>query len=124
MSNSGVVPPVSNTQITYNYYNNGTNADGSPAAVQPAPAAAPAAAAPASPAVPAAAPAEPAPAQANKDQQPNPASQDPFGISDADLQKLSEDLFSKETNNAFKHISMNLQGQKSDDSTTDDAPEK
>ena len=134
-SSNGVVPPVSHTQITYNnYYNNGT-AEGQPGAVAPAapaaPAAAPAAAvagapAPAPAAVPETAPAAPAPppnnAEPNQQQNnPNPLG---FIVTDAELQKVSEELYSKDTNNAMKYITIKVQGQKTDDSTTDDAPEK
>lgn len=131
-SSSGVVPPVSHTQITYNnYYNNGT-AEGAPAgaapasvAAAPAPApadASPAAATGATPASPAAS-AEPNHQQTAQENQNAPS---PLGfiISDAELLKLTEDLFSNDANNAFKHITMKLQGQKTDDSVTDDASEK
>lgn len=138
-SSSGVVPPVTHTQITYNnYYNNGSEAAGAPnaAGAGPVPAQAPAAAAPAAaapdaapaaavaPAAPAAANPEPNQQQNNQQQQQNSPS--PLGsiISDAELQKLTEGLFSKDVNNAFKHITVKAQGQKTDDSTTDDAPEK
>ncbi|XP_063973608.1 endoribonuclease CG2145-like isoform X2 [Diachasmimorpha longicaudata] len=144
------VPASTHTQITYNnYYNNGSApqpaAEG--AAAAPAPAA-PAAAAPASAPAPAAgAPAaNPAPEQpsqsSNTNASPdkpasgevpkpaNPPSEEaqfpsPLGyvITKAEIQKLTEDLLSKDKNNAFKHITMNLQGQKTDDSVTDDAAE-
>ncbi|XP_058807644.1 endoribonuclease CG2145-like isoform X2 [Phymastichus coffea] len=135
VSSSGVVPPVSHTQITYNnYYNNASSANGGSAEqAAPAPAQSAAAPVPAPAALPAPAPASPAEpnqaAAANNQQQqqptqeqnaPSPAN---FAISDAELQKLTEQLFSKDTNNAFKHITMKLQGQKTDDSTSDDAAE-
>lgn len=133
-SNNGVVPPVSHTQITYNnYYNNGTSGEAAPAGAAPAPAAMAPAAVPAD-APPAAAtgasPAPPAPsAEPNQQQQQSQEQQNapsPLGfiISDAELQKLTEDLYSKDANNAFKHITMKVQGQKTDDSVTDDASEK
>lgn len=142
VSNSGVVPPVSHTQITYNnYYNNGSEAQ--PAAPGAAPAAVPAA-------IPAAAPittvadapaANTASVPASSNNQPNqlapPNNQQPNQqqsqqnnpgpsgtiISDAELQKLTENLFEKDTNNAFKYITIKTQGQKMDDSTKDDAPD-
>ena len=50
--------------------------------------------------------------------------QTPSGLSItyADLKKLSEDLSSKEQNNAMSMITMNLQGRKIDGNLTDDAP--
>ncbi|XP_031787775.1 poly(U)-specific endoribonuclease homolog isoform X1 [Nasonia vitripennis] len=137
-SSSGVVPPVSHTQITYNnYYNNGTGEAqpgapaGAAAVAAPVPPAGPAAAAPA-PAAPdtppapgpaAATPAAEPPANGQQQQQQNAASPTGFITSDAELQKLTEDLFTKDTNNAFKHITVKVQGQKMDDSVTDDAAE-
>lgn len=44
-------------------------------------------------------------------------------ITDEDLEKLSEALFIKDTNNANKYITLNLQKQTTSSSTTDDAPE-
>ncbi|XP_078040509.1 uncharacterized protein LOC144471848 [Augochlora pura] len=136
---SGVVPPVSHTQITYNnYYNNGT----APEAAVPAaaPAAAPGAAPGAAPAAqPAAQPAADAPqtkqsnpgnnnappansnSQESNQNNPNPLG---FVTSNDDLKKLTESLYQKEKdNNAFSQISMKLQGQKTDESTSDDASE-
>lgn len=152
VSPSGVVP-TSNTQITYNNYYNGTAPVAAPDGAAPAaaaPAAAPAQEAP-QPVTPLAtapgaqAPADsantpvansnpsPAPADASGSSTQNSKPQDPgqnnpsplgFIISNDDIQKLTEDLFKKETHNANKHITVNLQGQKKDDSTTDDAPEQ
>ncbi|XP_043276345.1 poly(U)-specific endoribonuclease homolog isoform X2 [Venturia canescens] len=142
---SGNVPavagPVSHTEITYNnYYNNGTAPATDPNAT-PAAAAAPVAApAPPAPAPPAAAanPGETPAAASNDNAAPAPPSKpaDPqdaiaqnnpsplgFIITNADLKKVSEELSGKEKNNAFKFISLNPQGQKTDDSVTDDAPE-
>lgn len=51
---------------------------------------------------------------------PNPLG---FVTSNDDIKKLTESLFEKEKNSAFKSITMQLQGQKKDDSTTDDASE-
>lgn len=132
VSPSGVVP--TNTQITYNnYYNNGS---------APAPAAAPAdnSNSP-QPAVPLAAqapatnsnapaannnpppPAADAPAS-NQNSGANPPPPQDFPTSAHDIQQITEDLFKKDTNNANHHITVNLQGQKKDDSTNDDAPEQ
>ena len=44
-------------------------------------------------------------------------------ITDEDLEKLSEALFIKDTNNANKYITLNLQKQTTSSSTTDDASE-
>lgn len=62
-------------------------------------------------------------------QPPPPPPQDPgfppspsgYVVTNEDLQKLAEDMYSKETNNAYKDITMNLQGHKMDASSTDDA---
>lgn len=51
---------------------------------------------------------------------PNPLG---FITSNDDIKKLTENLFEKEKNNALKYITINLQGQKKDDSTSDDAAE-
>ena len=131
-SSSGVVPPVSHTQITYNnYYNNGTAGEAQPGAavVAPAaPAAAPAASSAATAEQPAAAIAATQQQQQQPQQQPQPQPQVPppndYGVTDAELQKFTEDIFAKDVNNAFKHITIKIQGHKTDDSTTDDAPEK
>jgi poly(U)-specific endoribonuclease len=141
VSSSGVVPPVSHTQITYNnYYNNGSEAQpAAPVAPGAAPVAAPVTAAAAAP-VSNPAPAAPAAASGNQEpnqsapsnnqqlnqQQPQQNSPSPSGsiISDAELQKLTENLYSKDTNNAFKYITVKTQGQKTDDSTSDDAADK
>ena len=129
------MPPVSHTQITYNYYN-GTNADSGsapagsppvPAAVAPLPAG-PDALPPATAADAAGTPtaADPNQQQQQQQQQQMQNAPSPLGfiISDDDLQKLTEDLYSKDTNNAFKHITLKVQSQKTDDSTTDDASDK
>ncbi|XP_076685517.1 uncharacterized protein LOC143377747 isoform X2 [Andrena cerasifolii] len=147
-SSSGVAPAAaapSHTEITYNnYYNNGTAPAPAPAAgSEPAAAgAAVAAAAPAASAAPAGQPAAQPAAEASQTSQSsagtnsappsNANSQDaalnnpsPLGFvtSNDDIKKLTESLAGKDTNNAFKYITINLQGQKKDDSTTDDAPE-
>lgn len=51
---------------------------------------------------------------------PNPLG---FITSNDDIKKLTESLFEKEKNNALKYITINLQGQKKDDGTSDDAAE-
>lgn len=91
-----------------------------PAAAAPAPAAAPDVPPAPAPAAPAAEPSSASQSQQNQ----NAASPTGFITSDAELQKLTEDLFNKDTNNAFKHITVKVQGQKTDDSVTDDAAEK
>ena len=144
-ASNGAVPST-HTQITYNnYYNNGstpvatdgtaqsaTQNQNAPQAAAPAPAIqAPESSANApsvnsNPSTPAPADAQGSSTQSPK--QPDPAQNNPsplgFIISNDDIQKLTEDLFKKEKNNAYSHITMNLQGQKKDDSTTDDAPEQ
>lgn len=64
--------------------------------------------------------AAPASAQDNPVVNPSPTG---YIVTDSDIQKLSEELFAKDKNNAYAHITMSLQGQKTDDSSTDDAPE-
>lgn len=132
-------PAVTHTEITYNnYYNNGTAVDpaapGSNAQVNPAPAAIAQPAAVAQPAVngqpaavaqPAVAPVvssnAPTTAKPNEDAMfPSPLG---FVITKAEIEQLTEDLLSKDVNNAGKWVTMKLQGQKMDDSVKDDAPE-
>ncbi|XP_076662450.1 uncharacterized protein LOC143365799 isoform X3 [Halictus rubicundus] len=135
-SHSGGAPgqPATHTEITYNnYYNNGT------APVAAAPGAAPAAPAGQPAPQPSAQPAADAP----QTQQNNPGTNNsppansnspdstqnnpnPLGFvtSNDDLKRLTESLYQKEKdNNAFSQITMKLQGQKKDESTTDDASE-
>ena len=143
-TSSGAAPAAaaapSHTEITYNnYYNNGTAPAPAPAAgSEPAAAGAAPAPSPAPAGQPAAQPAAEAsqtsqssagtnsapPSNANSQEtaqnNPNPLG---FVTSNDDIKKLTESLAGKDTNNAFKHITINLQGQKKDDSTTDDAPE-
>lgn len=130
----------SHTSITYNnYYNNGTapvpapdqagvasaaaaqpvNAQGPPPAnpppasdaTQPAQANAPTNSAP---------PSGNSNSQATEQNNPNPLG---FVTSDDDLKKLTENLFEKDVNNGNQYITVNLQGQKKDESKTDDASE-
>lgn len=127
--------PVSNTQITYNnYYNGSAPVAGEAAAPGAAPAAAPAG-------QPASQPSAQPAADAPQTQQNNPGSNNsppsnsqestqnnpnPLGFvtSNDDLKKLTESLYQKEKdNNAFSQITMKLQGQKTDDSTSDAASE-
>lgn len=44
-------------------------------------------------------------------------------VTDEDLEKLSEALYIKETNNANRHITVNLQKQTTSNSPTDQAPQ-
>ncbi|KAG7199306.1 hypothetical protein KM043_018160 [Ampulex compressa] len=138
---------TTHTEITYNnYYNNGTAPDQA-AAANPAPNQTPAASnqTPNQAAAPeanqnsqagqtsqtdAANSGAPAAAAAAADAKPNSqeAAQNnpnPLGyvVSNDDIKKLTEELFTKDKNNAFKYITVNLQGEKKDESTTDDAPE-
>lgn len=135
VSPSGVVP--THTQITYNnYYNNGSApapADGSQPQNQnaPQPAVPLATQTPAASANAPAANNSPPAADAGSNQNSNPppaAANNPpppdFPQSADEIQKLTEDLFKKDINNVFHHITVNLQGQKKDDSTNDDAPEQ
>ncbi|XP_046832500.1 endoribonuclease CG2145-like [Vespa crabro] len=137
VSSSGVIPATSHTQITYNnYYNNQSaptqNAGetqpvpGQPAASPPVPSAEPPAVNPlqntetnannnASPETNSKSNTQNTPESSNN---PNPLG---FVTSNEDIKKLSEELFSKDVNNAFKYITIKLQGQKKDDSVTDDA---
>ena len=143
-TSSGAAPAAAaptHTEITYNnYYNNGTAPAPAPAAgSEPAAAGAAVAAAPVAGPAPAGQPAaQPAaetsqnsagtnsapPSNANAQEaaqnNPNPLG---FVTSNDDIKKLTESLAGKDTNNAFKYITINLQGQKKDDSITDDAPE-
>lgn len=126
------VPAVTNTHVTYNnYYNNGSDS----AAPNPAPVegnvnpqmAAPVQGAPQNP-PPGGAPQGPPPNQPPQGQPPQNVEQSmpsPSGhiVTNDELGRLTEDLYNKDSNNAYPHMSMNLQGQKKDDSATDDAPE-
>lgn len=119
----------SHTEITYNnYYNqsnpaNGeaTNNNGAPnsaAPVQPPPATTDA-----DKKIEANAPSNAAstdnansqPPQNNNPTQPN------YPISNDEVKKLSENLLEVDKNNAYKYITVNLQGETKEDSTTDDA---
>lgn len=53
----------------------------------------------------------------------NPTYSKGNAITDEDLEKLSEALYIKDTNNANKYITLNLQKQTTSASTTDDAPQ-
>lgn len=55
------------------------------------------------------------PPQNNNPSQPN------YPISNDEVKKLSESLFGMDNNNAYKYITVNLQGETKEDSTTDDA---
>ncbi|XP_011692276.1 PREDICTED: poly(U)-specific endoribonuclease homolog isoform X2 [Wasmannia auropunctata] len=129
------------TEITYNnYYNNQSN----PNPNGEAPAAAAAAAPANNNGAPAASSATPAPVQplpegdkkelaareANAPSNANPPtppqenqpSQPNYPISNDEVKKLSESLFEADKNNAYKYITVNLQGETKEDSTADDAP--
>lgn len=132
----------SHTEVTYNnyYYNQSAPANGeAPAnnngAPLSAPASAPAQTAPAQTA-PAQTPAQSAPtAEAEKrdtnapsnaappdnSQQNNGPSQPNYPISNNEVKKLTENLLSMDKNNAYKYITVNLQGETKEDGTTDDA---
>lgn len=145
--NNGVVPPVSHTQITYNnYYNNGTSVpapSGQPTSASSSPqpsvqpslptqlssTSQPSTIIPSDPkqdekslanttqtssSVP------PPPAPLDENQFPSPSG---AIITKSDVQQLTEDLFENDKNNAYKYITVQLQGQKMDDSVKDDAPE-
>lgn len=133
---------VTHTEITYNnYYNNGTALAPAPNSDQPAaavtPAGQPAANSQSQPTQSAVQPAAEAPqasqnnagtntspnnpnSQESTQNNPNPLG---FVTSNDDIKKLTESLFEKEKNSAMKYITINLQGQKKDDSTSDDASE-
>lgn len=141
VSSAGVIPATSHTQITYNnYYNNQSvptpNAgESQPVPAQPAanpPAAENPASVPSSVEPPAVNPLQNTETNASPDTNNKPNNQNtpessnnpnPLGFvtSNEDIKKLSEKLFSQDENNAFKHITIKLQGQKKDDSVTDDA---
>ncbi|XP_034952354.1 poly(U)-specific endoribonuclease homolog [Chelonus insularis] len=59
----------------------------------------------------------------NKIYSSNPTFSKGNTVTDEDLEKLSEALFIKDSNNAFKHIQLNLQKQTSSSSSKDEAPE-
>lgn len=129
----------SRTEITYNnYYYNQSNPTNGQAPAAPAnnngaavPAAASAASNPPSSAMPVQPPQEAdkkaeasAPSNANSpspQQESNPT-QPNYPISNDEVKKLSESLFEADKNNAYKYITVNLQGETKEDSTTDDAP--
>lgn len=147
VSNAGVIPATSHTQITYNnYYNNQSvptpNAgESQPPPAQPAagpPAAENPASVPSSVEPPGVNPLQKTETNANNNASPDTndkpntpntpeSSNNPnplgFVTSNEDIKKLSEKLFSQDENNAFKHIAIKLQGQKKDDGVTDDASE-
>lgn len=133
-SHSGEGSGGSRTEITYNnYYYNQSNPNGEAA---PAAASNPGAAAAAVPAA-AAAPAAPAPPPAEGEKKAeasppsnadnaNPQQQTPsqpnYPISNDEVKKLAESLFEVDKNNAYKYITVNLQGETKEDSTSDEAP--
>jgi len=134
-SNSG----TGHTEITYNnYYNNQSqtppsgdayvvpvNNNGAPAGpnVPAAPALSPP---PAEKKDEASAPNNAAPptdnANSQNPQQNNNPSQPNYPISNEEVKKVSENLFEVDKNNAYKYITVNLQGETKEDGTGDDAP--
>jgi len=136
-SNSDGAGGGSRTEITYNnyYYNQSNPTNGetpvAPANNNGAPAAVAAASNPSSSATPVQPPPEAdkkaeanAPSNANSpspQQESNPT-QPNYPISNDEVKKLSESLFEVDKNNAYKYITVNLQGETKEDSTTDDAP--
>jgi len=122
------------TEITYNnyYYNQSAPANGeapaAPANGAPANSNAPVNSNVPSPATPVQPPPEAdkkaeanAPSDANA---PSPATpvQPNYPISNDEVKKLAESLFEADKNNAYKYITVNLQGETKEDSTADDAP--
>lgn len=59
---------------------------------------------------------------ASPEQQNNGPSPPSYAISNDEVKKLSESLFEVDKNNAYNYITVNLQGETKEDSTTDDAP--
>ncbi|KAL6440222.1 hypothetical protein ACFW04_003067 [Cataglyphis niger] len=128
----------SHTQITYNnYYNNQSvpvngeapvNNNGAPPNSPPAAAAAPAQSAPTAEAekkvtetnsAPSnAAPPDNANSQAQQNQNPI---QPNYPISNDEVKKLTQNLFEIDKNNAYKYITVNLQGETKEDGTSDEA---
>lgn len=121
----------SRTEITYNnYYNQSAPANGeAPAAAAnnngaaPANSNAPSSATPVQPPPEADKKAE-APSNANSPspQQDSNPPQPNYPISNDEVKKLAESLFEVDKNNAYKYITVNLQGETKEDSTADDAP--
>ncbi|XP_029670204.1 poly(U)-specific endoribonuclease homolog isoform X2 [Formica exsecta] len=126
------------TQITYNnYYNNQSvpvngevpaNNNGAPPNSPPAAAVAPAQSAPTAEADKKVTEINNAPSNAappnNANSQPqqnqNPI-QPNYPISNDEVKKLSENLFTIDKNNAYKYVTVNLQGETKEDGTSDDA---
>ncbi|XP_072756703.1 uncharacterized protein [Anoplolepis gracilipes] len=126
----------SHTEVTYNnyYYNqsapaNGEAPAGAPPNSPPASVAAPAQSAPSGPTAEAEkretsnAPSNAAPPDnANSQpQQNNNPSQPNYPIFNDEVKKLTENLFTMDKNNAYKYITVNLQGETKEDGTGDDA---
>ncbi|GAB1867992.1 Endoribonuclease [Camponotus japonicus] len=125
-----------NTEVTYNnyYYNQSAPANGeapasnngSPPNIPPASVVAPAQAAPTAEADKKAAETSNAPSNAappnNAGSQPNNNPIQPnYPISNDEVKKLTENLFTIDKNNAYQYITVNLQGETKEDGTTDDA---
>lgn len=124
-----------NTEVTYNnyYYNQSAPANGAPASnngappnTPPASVAAPAQAAPTAEADKKTAETSNAPSNAappnNAGSQPNNNPIQPnYPISNDEVKKLTENLFTMDKNNAYQYITVNLQSETKEDGTTDDA---
>ncbi|XP_050445949.1 endoribonuclease CG2145-like isoform X2 [Cataglyphis hispanica] len=128
----------SHTQITYNnYYNNQSvpvngeapvNNNGAPPNSPPAAAAAPAQSAPTAEAEKKVTETNSAPSNAappdNANSQPqqnqNPI-QPNYPISNDEVKKLTQNLFEIDKNNAYKYVTVNLQGETKEDGTSDEA---
>ncbi|EFN67408.1 Placental protein 11, partial [Camponotus floridanus] len=126
----------SHTEVTYNnyYYNQSAPANGeapasnngAPPNNPPASVAAPAQAAPTAEVDKKAAETSNAPSNAappdNAGSQPNNNPVQPnYPISNDEVKKLTENLFTMDKNNAYQYITVNLQGETKEDGTTDDA---
>lgn len=132
-SGTGAAGTPAHTEITYNnyYYNQSTPANGeAPAAPvnnngAPASSNAPSSVSPVQPLAEADKKAEanaPSNANAPSPQQNSNPSQPNYPISNDEVKKLTESLFEVDKNNAYKYITVNLQGETKEDSTADDAP--
>ncbi|EZA58193.1 poly(U)-specific endoribonuclease homolog [Ooceraea biroi] len=122
----------SHTEITYNnYYNNQSNPTGANGETSNNNGASSAAQPPVQPPPPAADKKVEANAPSNAGSTDNANSQLPpqndnpsqpnYPISNDEVKKLSESLVEVDKNNAYKYITVNLQGETKEDSTTDDA---
>jgi len=121
----------SHTEVTYNnyYYNQSNPANGEAANNGASNSATPVQSPPPAPAdtdkkVEANAPSNAASTDNTNSQLPpqnNNSSQPNYPISNDEVKKLSENLFGVDSNNVYKYITVNLQGETKEDATTDDA---